>query len=425
MPGWAPLDPTVEVESSNMKKEECGMGLNKRYNGYKAYQYLEPGVDYRDFVLCKEIGRVPEYLVPLTPEQERRVEEIARDSIVISLHDHPVAFPEDLERDLFEYAREGRERTAYEGLSQSYLDCVFDNMMDGTCTITSKAGWKWRDVLYDLGMRLSDIAHQDFIIRCERVDDIYRAHAEGKIALVPAIEGAAMLENEVDRVDILYGFGVRLMGITYSESNALGSGLREDNDGGLTQFGRQVVERMNKIGMAIDCSHCGVKTTLDVIKTSKKPIFLTHVGARALWESKRLFPDDVLKACADKGGVIGIEAAPHTTLTEKNRTHTIESYMEHFEYVKDLVGIDHVAFGPDTLYGDHVGLHHAYAAHLSTKGTQGVKHFDEVEYVKGMENPTEASKNPLRWLVKHDYSTEDIQKVLGLNILRVLKEVWY
>lgn len=176
--------------------------------------------------------------------------------------------------------------------------------------------------------------------------------------------------------------------------------------------------------MAIDCSHVGSLTTLDVIEASTKPIFMSHVGARALWDSKRLTPDNVLKACADKGGVIGIEAAPHTTITQWNRNHSIDSFMEHFEYIKDLIGIDHVAFGPDTLYGDHVGLHHAFAANLSTKGTQGINDFDEVEYVRGLENPTEASINILRWLVKHNYSDQDIEKVLGTNILRVLKETW-
>lgn len=400
------------------------MGLNKQYKGYKSYQYLEAGVDYPYFELDAEVNRVPEYLLPLTAEQEKRTEQLARDCVFISLHEHPTRFPKNMEQDQTDYARDGREHTAYEGLANSYLDCVFDNLMDGTCTISSKAGWKWRDILHDLGTRLCDIAHQDFVIRCERVEDILRAHKEGKIALVPCIEGAAPIENELDRIEIMFGFGVRLLGITYSESNALGSGLKEDKDGGLTYFGKQAVERMNKVGMAIDCSHTGSQTTLDVIKYSTKPIFLTHVGAKALWESKRLTSDEVLKACAAKGGVIGIEAAPHTTLTKNNREHNIESYMEHFEYVKDLVGIDHVAFGPDTLYGDHVGLHHFYAAHLSTKGTQGVQSFEEVEYVKGLENPTEASKNILRWLVKHDYSTKDIEKVLGGNVIRALKEIW-
>lgn len=401
------------------------MGTGKKYAGYRSYQYLEAGKDFVSFEMVDQVGRVEPYLLPLTEKEEERAADLAKESVIISLHEHPTIMPKDVERDLDAYERQGREHTAFEGLSQSILDCVFDNMMDGTCTISSPAGWKWQDVLHDLGMRRSDISHQDFVIVCERVSDIYRAHQEGKLAWVPSIEGAAPIENELDRIDILYGLGVRLLGITYSESNALGSGLKEKRDGGLTVFGRQAVERMNKLGMAIDCSHTGSLTTLDVIEHSTKPIFLSHVGARALWDSKRLTPDDVLKACAAKGGVIGIEAAPHTTITHKHPVHNLDPYMEHFEYIKDLVGIDHVAFGPDTLYGDHVGLHHAFAGNLSTKGTQASREFPEVDYVEGLENPTEAMHNILRWLVKHNYSTMDIQKVLGQNILRVLEEVWY
>lgn len=404
------------------------MGLKKNYKGYKSFKYLEEGRDYKYFKLADEVNRVDEYLIPLSEEEEKRVEDIVKNNIMISLHDHLEIFPDDI-NETFAYIREGRMATAYEGLSHSYWDAVFDNLMDGICTITSKRGWKWRDVLYDLGMKLCDLAHQDFLIRCEKVEDIYRAHREGKIAVIPTIEGAAMLENEVDRVDILYGFGVRAMGITYSEANSLGSGLKEKGDGGLTHLGRQVVERMNKVGMLIDCSHVGDKTTLDVVEASEKPIFLSHTGARALWNTNRLKPDEVLVAVAEKGGVIGIEAAPHTTLTENHPQHSIESYMEHFEYIKDLVGIDHVGFGPDTLYGDHVGLHHAYSSNLSIQEAfrrtgEQAKEFKEVEYVKGLENPTEASHNIVRWLVKHGYSDEDIIKVIGGNTLRLLEEVW-
>jgi len=231
-----------------------------------------------------------------------------------------------------------------------------------------------------------------------------------------------MIENELDRLEILYGFGVRLMGLVYSESNVVGSGLKENGDGGLTYFGHQVVERLNKIGMAIDVSHCGEKTSMDAILASRKPIFITHTGARALWDAKRLKTDEVLKACAERGGVIGIEAAPHTTITKKIEEHSIESFMEHFEYIRDLTSIDNVSFGPDTLYGDHVGLHHAFAAHLSIK--QAFTLHKEVPYVKGLENPSETSWNIIRWLVKHGYSDEDIGKVIGGNTLRVLREVW-
>lgn len=397
------------------------MGYNKIYDGYRAYGYLNDN-DYKKFKLSKSFNRVKTNLVPLTEEQEKRVEAIAEDSIYISLHEHPTLLPENFD-DIAGYTIEGRDHCAYKALSYSYYDAVFDNMLDGTCTIYSKNGWKWEEILHDLGMRLCDIAHQDSVIKCLKIEDIYQAHQEGKTAWIASIEGAAPIENELDRIDILYGFGVRMMGITYSESNALGSGLKEENDGGLTSFGKKAVERMNKIGMAIDCSHTGEKTTLDVIKISKSPIFLSHVGAKSLWNSKRLASDKVLKACAEKGGVIGIEAAPHTTLTKNNPEHTIESYMEHFEYIANLVGIDHVAFGPDTLYGDHVGLHKYFAGQLSVKNTKTLD-FQEVEYVKGLENPTEASINILRWLVKHHYTQEEIKKVFGKNILRVLKQVW-
>jgi len=331
--------------------------------------------------------------------------------------------PEDITQ-IFEYNRLGRNWTGYEGLSVSGLDVVVENFMDGTAMITSRAGWKWTDVIHDIGIRFSDFAHQDLILVAGTLDDIYRAKREGKIALIPCLEAATPIENELDRVDVLYGLGIRIMGITYSESNALGSGLREANDGGLTQFGRQVVRRMNKLGMTIDTSHCGDKTTLDVIEASEKPTFITHVGARALWNTNRLKTDDALRACAEKGGVIGIEAAPHTTLTKNHPLHSIESYMEHFEYVANLVGIDHVAFGPDTLFGDHVGLHHVFAAALSISAARGGVQFEEVPYVKGLENPAEVFPNVTRWLVAHGYKAEEIAKVLGLNALRVLKETW-
>lgn len=397
------------------------MGINKKYSGYKAYQYLEADKDYKAFKMAKEINRLEPYLVPLSSEEEKRVRRLAAENVIISLHDHPVAWVDDM-TNVFEYNREGRHFTAYKGLSASCLDAVFDNLMDGVCTITSKGGWKWTDVLFDLGMRLCDLAHQDFVIRCEGVADIILAHDDGKIALVPALESCTMIENELDRIDILYGFGIRMMGLVYSESNQLGSGLKENHDGGLTYFGHEAVERLNLIGMAIDVSHCGERTAMDAINASEKPIFISHTGAKALLDVKRFKSDDVMQACAEKGGVIGIEAAPHTTITKKNEEHTIESFMEHFEYTKDLVGIDHVSFGPDTLYGDHVGLHEVFSGHLSIK--QAFTMHKEVPYVKGLENPTEVSWNIIRWLVKHQYSDEQIAKVIGGNALRVLKEVW-
>ncbi len=323
------------------------MGIQKQYSGYKSFDYLEKGKDFKVFELVEKGTPFKPHLLPLTPEEEAKVLDLAEKNILISLHEHPHLFPADI-RETMAYEKEVRIATGFEALADSLWDAVFDNFMDGTAMITSKHGWKWDDIIYDLGMRYCDLAHQDFLIKCLKVEDIYKAHSEGRIALIAAQEGAAMIENELDRIEILYGFGVRVMGITYSESNGLGTGLKEPRDGGLTSFGHQAVERMNKVGMAIDCSHSSDLTSLDTIAASTKPIFLTHTGARSLWNIKRLAPDVVLKACADRGGVIGVEAAPHTTLTHKNPRHNLEAFMEHFEYIKDLVGIE-----PPRLWSGH------------------------------------------------------------------------
>ena len=395
------------------------MGGAKHYDGYRSFDYLEAGVDYRAFELAPQIGRVEPFVLPLDEGQDARARALLETSVAISLHDHCGIMPTDL-ADNDAYVREGREHYGYQGLAVSGLDAVFENMMDGTATITSQMGWKWTDVIHDLGMHLADVAHQSMVVLGSGVEDIERAHRDGRIALIPCMESATPIENEVDRLDVLYGLGVRMMGVAYSEANALGGGLKEINDGGLTQFGRAAVRRMNKLGMAVDVSHAGNVTALDACKLSTRPIFISHAGARALWDIPRMKPDHVIKAVADTGGVIGIEAAPHTTLTTTHPLHSLESVMEHFEYCVDLVGVDHVSFGPDTVFGDHVGFHEAYATHMDA-GDEG--EHPRAPYVEGLENASEYP-NVVRWLVRHGYSDEDIRTAIGGSTLRALREVW-
>jgi membrane dipeptidase len=391
----------------------------KRWDGYRSFSYLEPGVDYRPFDLDPQLGRVEPFVYPLSAEDDERAERLLRDCVCISLHDHCGVTPVDLS-EIEAYIRQGREWYGYEGLAASGLDAVFENFLDGTGSITSRSGWKWTDVVHDLGIHLADVAHQSVVVVASTVADILDAHGTGRIALVPSLEGAAPIENELDRLDVLYGLGVRMLGVTYSESNQLGSGVKDPGDGGLTTFGRDAVRRMNRLGMAIDLSHTGDVTAMQTCELSAAPVFLSHSGARQLFEERKLKPDDLLAAVAATGGVIGIEASPHTTISPAHPRHSIESVMDHFEHCVDVMGIDHVAFGPDTFFGDHVGLHRMYAAEFDTG--EGATH-EWVDHVAGLENPSEFP-NVIRWLVAHGYDDEQIRAVVGGNVLRALRDVW-
>jgi membrane dipeptidase len=390
---------------------------------YTAYSYLTPGEDYGQFELAPEFGRVPPYVPDLTSVQQERARALLADSMVISLHDHPVRFPAAME-ETPGYNRTGRQHTAYAGLAASGMTVVFDNMMDGTACVTGNAPWRWDDIITDLGMRQADLAHQSDVMVVRTVADIDEAHRSGRVGLVFGLEAATPIENEIDRLDVLYGLGIRQIGIAYSDANALGSGLNETSDGGLTALGRRAVARMNKLGLAIDLSHSSDRTALDTCEQSDKPVFITHAGARAVWDTPRMKPDDVLRAVAETGGVIGMSAAPHTTLSGEHPRHTIESVMDHFAYCVDLVGIEHVAFGPDTLYGDHVGLHRVFGHLLGLGSRPRGPAFDPVAYVDGLENPTENFANICGWLVQHGFDDESARAVLGGNIYRALQTIW-
>lgn len=385
------------------------MALRSKYGKYKSYDYLADA-RCQKIRLSKQADRVEPYLVSLTSAQEERLKGIVDGNPVISLHDHLRILPED-PNNIHDYYASGRVSTGYEGLARSPLDAVIGNLV--------LKGTSWEETVSELGMRKCDAYHSGILIPAASVEDIFSAKKAGLTAWFPMLEHASCVGDELDKIDVLYGLGVRMMGLVFSESNSLGGGLSERRDGGLTFLGKKAVQRMNAIGMPIDLSHAGDITTMDVIKESRQPVVIGHAGARSVWGTKRMKPDDVIKACVAKGGLFGIEAAPHTTMSHSHPEHDIEAVMEHFEYVKELVGIDNVTFGPDTMYGDHVGLH---AQNADAYGDDSAdEKFVMSKYVKGCENPTEVWWNIPRWLISHDYSDEEIAKVIGGNTIRFLK----
>lgn len=389
---------------------------------YRAYDYLQGDLGLPRHPLSPEFGRVAAFDGGFSAEVVARAEHLLAGNITISLHDHPVVFPADM-ANTRDYNRTGRQHTAYAGLAASGLTVVFDNMMDGTAVVTGNTPWQWADVITDLGMRQADLAQQHGVRVIRSVADIHAAHAEGGVGLVFGLEAATPIGNDLDRLDVLFGLGIRQIGIAYSESNGLGAGRSEPDDFGLTRFGRAAVRRMNQLGLAVDVSHSSDRTGIEACAASDGPVFLTHGGARALWDIPRLASDAALRAVADTGGVIGISAAPHTTASKVHPRHSILSVMDHFHYCVDLVGIDHVGFGPDTLYGDHVGLHSAFSELLGPVPAS-TPECPRVEFVAGLENPTENFHTIAAWLVRDGLSDAEIATVLGGNTLRALERVW-
>ncbi len=363
------------------------MGKEKKYDGYKAYSYLEPGLDYKEYKLTRATDRVTPYVVPLSQSEEDHFEEFVEKNIIVDLHEHPVLWPEDM-GEAMDLNHMGRDFMAYEALSRARIDCVFDNLMDGTAYITSYSGWKWSDVIHDIGIRLCDLHHQSMVTHCKTVSDIEYAAENGKVAMVLALESATPIENELDRIDILHGIGIRSLGICYSESNMLGGGMGETNqDSGLTDFGYDAVKRMNKVGMLIDVGHTNDRTAIETIEASDKPVYNSHSGPAAIAQG-HTNGDEVLHAFADNDGLLAVGGAGRGLRTKENPVGSIESYMECVEYCIDLMGIDNVACGPDTLYGDHQGLYvHWFARHLGKQTRPGRPKEEEYPIPPGVTDP--------------------------------------
>lgn len=388
-----------------------------------SFNYLKTGGDAIGFELEGQVGRVPPPELGLSQDQEARAERLLEGNFAISLHDHPMVYPKD-PWETPAYIRSGRFEFGADGLRSSGLNAVFDNLLGGTACITSTNGWKWSDTVLDIGMRVCDIEHRDNVHVVRRLDDL-TTHGTDSVGVVLGLEAATCIENELDRLDVLYGLGVRQVGIAYNAANDLGCGLGETSDWGLSNFGRHSVQRMNDLGMLIDISHSSDRTSLEVIEASEDPVAITHTGARAIWPTKRLKPDDVLRACAQKGGVVGIMAVPNSIATLERPVSSIDSVMEHLEYCADLVGLEHVALGPDTVYGDHVKGHEVSARQFARASADWeVQVSAPVPYLDGLESPTDCFRNVTRWLVLHGFSDSEIVNVLGGNVFRVLERVW-
>jgi membrane dipeptidase len=255
--------------------------------------------------------------------------------------------------------------------------------------------------------------HSDDYVLTATVEDIYKAKQQNKLAIVFDIEGGCAINGQLSLIQFYYDLGVRWMLIAYNKNNELGGGCQDD-DQGLTEFGRRVIDEMARVGMVCCCSHTGYKTAMEVIEYSDRPVIFSHSNAFALKDHPRNIPDELIKACAETGGVIGINGIGMFLGDNDASTSQIVC---HIDYISELVGSEHIGLGIDYVFDEK---------ELNDYVRNNPSLFPkEMGYGSGMQMAVPEQIPEIREnLLKKGYSDEQVFGILGNNFLRVAKQVW-
>ena len=258
------------------------------------------------------------------------------------------------------------------------------------------------------------------LMRIDSVQDFARVKASKKIAVILGLQNAQHFRRP-DDVNFFYNLGQRVSQLTYNSRNLIGNGATERRDEGISDFGAAIIDRMNKVGMAIDVSHCGDRTTLDAFELSKKPVLITHSNCRVLANGHpRDKTDEAILAVKKSGSVIGITGV-RMFVRDKEPT-TIEHALDHFDHVSKLIGPEHLGVGSDIdLYG-----YDAMPAELNKQlraGYKGSYGFREKIDIEGLNHPRRMF-DLAEGLIRRKYSDANIEGILGGNFRRVLTQIW-
>ncbi len=257
-------------------------------------------------------------------------------------------------------------------------------------------------------------------------EDIDRAKREGKVAVFFGFQGTAPMAGQLYLFEIFHALGIRVVQLTYQSRNLVGDGCGERTNAGLSRFGVEVVHELNHLGVVIDLSHVGVNTTLEAIELSQRPVVISHSGVRALRDTVRNKTDEEIVALAANGGVIGIPPKSGFLTPEGlDEGTTIDDYLDHIEYVIDLVGIDHVGIGTDV--GDERKYTRERMAAFHEKYPEvaiiGDSLLTDRMHTQGLQSPG-SLYNITVGLKGRGYADEHVGKIMGGNFLRVFHTVW-
>lgn len=317
-----------------------------------------------------------------------------------------------------------RELTVVDGLVvANFGRAIFEDMRRGGLTAANCTCSIWE------GFRatMDNVArwkrwfreHNDLITQVTTSADIARAKREGKTGIILGWQNLTGIEDQIGYLQLFKELGVGIMQIAYNTQNLVGTGCYESRDGGLSDFGHEVIAEMNRLGILCDLSHVGAKTSEDVIKASKKPVAYTHCLPGALKAHPRNKSDEQLRFIVERGGFVGVTMFP--PFLRRGTESTVDDYVEAIEYVIKLCGEDQVGFGTDFTQGydrkffEWITHDKGYARKLTEFGE--IVNPAGIREIKDYPNLTAAMQ-------KRGWKESRIRKVMGENWVRLLKEVW-
>ena len=298
---------------------------------------------------------------------------------------------------------------------------------DVGCVTVTCGFWEGTVESLDSLARWRDLAavNSDLVSIATNDDEIRTTAKSGRTALLLGFQNSNLLEGRIRFVELYAELGVRVIQLTYNNQNELGGSCYEEEDSGLARFGREVIREMNRTGILVDLSHVGNRTTLEAIKWSEKPVAVTHANADRLFAHKRNKTDDVLKALAEKGGVLG--CATYRNITGDEYCSTLQAWCGMVARTVDIMGIDHVAIGTDR---SHNHTPRDYDWMRMGRWTRGVDY--------GAASPAKPGKAPPpEWFVEiHHlnripeglrqvgFSADEVERIISGNWLRLYNDVF-
>ena len=332
--------------------------------------------------------------------------------------------------------RSGGPSRALQGEQRTSLDerALADALASGTAAVNTTIGYvagpqepfessvadiaRWNRIIH---------SHSDALLKVRAATDIERAGREDKVGIVQGFQNAAMMGDNAGRATVFAGLGVRIIQLTYNVANQLGHGSMVPENGGLTDFGREVVAELNATNTLVDLSHSGEQTCLDAIDASTRPIAITHTGCRALTDLPRNKTDRELRLVAEGGGIVGIYFMPFLAA---DGMAVADDVVRHIEHAVQVCGEDHVGIGTDggtTAHDDMEAAYEAARRDVEARRAAGIGAAGEragvVPFIPDLQGPDQF-RRLADMLQNRGHTAERVEKILGLNALRVMREVW-